>query len=99
MYKPLGAKGLNRYTLLKKAYKKIAKAYKKRIILLKEVKTMKIELFYREPKSGSEYRGKESLIEFEARVNDFMTDKQVINIKIQGNEEQPFIVVMYNDNH
>ena len=60
---------------------------------------MKIELFYREPKSGSEYRGKESLIEFEARVNDFMTDKQVINIKIQGNEEQPFIVVMYNDNH
>ncbi len=60
---------------------------------------MKIELFYREPKSGSEYRGKESLIEFEARVNDFMTDKQVIDIKIQGNEEQPFIVVMYNDNH
>lgn len=60
---------------------------------------MKIELFYREPESGSEYRGKESLIEFEARVNDFMTDKQVIDIKIQGNEEQPFIVVMYNDNH
>ncbi len=60
---------------------------------------MKIELFYREPKSGSEYRGKESLIEFEARVNDFIADKQVINIKIQGNEEQPFIMVMYNDNH
>ena len=60
---------------------------------------MKIELFYREPKSGSEYRGKESLIEFEARVNGFIADKKVINIKIQGNEEQPFIVVMYNDNH
>ncbi len=60
---------------------------------------MKIELFYREPKSGSEYRGKESLVEFEERVNDFIADKQVINIKIQGNEEQPFIVVMYNDNH
>ncbi|AUT05434.1 hypothetical protein SPSF3K_00707 [Streptococcus parauberis] len=60
---------------------------------------MKIELFYREPKSGSEYRGKESLIEFEARVNDFMTDKQVINIKIQGDEERPFIMVVYNDNH
>lgn len=58
---------------------------------------MKIELFYREPKSGSEYRGKESLVEFEARVNDFIADKQVINIKIQGNEEQPFIMVMYND--
>ncbi len=60
---------------------------------------MKIELFYREPKSGSEYRGKESLVEFEERVNDFIADKQVINIKIQGNEEQPFIMVMYNDNH
>ncbi|PIO79060.1 hypothetical protein [Streptococcus parauberis] len=58
---------------------------------------MKIELFYREPKSGSEYRGKESLVEFEERVNDFIADKQVINIKIQGNEEQPFIMVMYND--
>lgn len=57
---------------------------------------MKIELFYREPKSGSEYRGKESLIEFEARVNDFMADKQVINIKMQGDEQQPFIMVMYN---
>ncbi|OHY29896.1 hypothetical protein BI362_06135 [Streptococcus parauberis] len=58
---------------------------------------MKIELFYREPKSGSEYRGKESLVDFETRVNDFIADKQVINIKIQGNEEQPFIMVMYND--
>lgn len=58
---------------------------------------MKIELFYREPKSGSEYRGKESLVEFEERVNDFIADKQVINIKIQGNEEQPFIMVMYNE--
>lgn len=58
---------------------------------------MKIELFYREPKSGSEYRGKESLVEFEERVNDFIADKQVINIKIQGNEEQLFIMVMYND--
>ena len=58
---------------------------------------MKIELFYREPKSGSEYRGKESLVEFETRVNNFMTDKQVIDIKIQGNEEKPFIMVMYKD--
>lgn len=63
---------------------------------MKEVRKMKIELFYREPKSGSEYRGKESLIEFEARVNDFMADKQVINIKMQGDEQQPFIMVMYN---
>lgn len=60
---------------------------------------MKIELFYREPKSGSEYRGKESLIEFEARVNDFIADKQVIDVKIQGDEQQPFLMVMYNDNH
>lgn len=58
---------------------------------------MKIELFYREPNSGSEYRGKESLIEFEARVNDFMAEKQVLNIKIQGNEEYPFIMVMYHE--
>jgi len=58
---------------------------------------MKIELFYREPKSGSEYRGKESLVEFEARVNDFMTNKQVIDVKIQGDEEQPFIMVMYHE--
>lgn len=60
---------------------------------------MKIELFYREPKSGSEYRGKESLIEFEARVNNFIADKQVIDVKMQGDEEQPFLMVMYNDNH
>ena len=58
---------------------------------------MKIELFYREPKSGSEYRGKESLVEFETRVNNFMTDKQVIDIKMQGDKEQPFIMVMYNE--
>ena len=58
---------------------------------------MKIELFYREPKSGSEYRGKESLVEFETRVNNFMTYKQVIDIKIQGNDEKPFIMVMYKD--
>lgn len=57
---------------------------------------MKIELFYREPKSGSEYRGKESLIEFEARVNDFIADKKVVDIKIHGDEQQPFIMVMYN---
>lgn len=60
---------------------------------------MKIELFYRESKTGFEYRGKESLIEFEERVNDFIADKQVINIKIQGDEQQPFLMVMYNDNH
>ena len=58
---------------------------------------MKIELFYREPKAGSEYRGKESLVEFETRVNNFMTDKQVIDIKIQGNDEKLFIMVMYKD--
>lgn len=52
---------------------------------------MKIELFYREPKSGSEYRGKESLIEFETRVNNFMTDKQVIDIKIQGEWWKTFL--------
>ncbi len=62
-----------------------------------ENKKMKIELFYREPKSGSEHRGKESLVEFETRVNNFMTDKQVIDIKIQGNDEKPFIMVMYKD--
>ena len=62
-----------------------------------ENKKMKIELFYREPKSGSEYRGKESLIEFEERVNDFIADKQVIDIKMQGDKEQPFIMVMYNE--
>ncbi|GAJ60808.1 hypothetical protein ACG3JJ_09695 [Streptococcus parauberis] len=60
---------------------------------------MKIELFYREPKTGSEYRGKESLIEFEERINGFIADKQVIDIKMQRDEEQPFIMVMYNDNH
>lgn len=58
---------------------------------------MKIELFYREPTSGSEYRGKESLIEFEQRINNFVSDKQVIDIKIQGNDEEPFLMVMYNE--
>lgn len=58
---------------------------------------MKIELFYREPTSGSEYRGKESLIEFEQRINNFVADKQVIDIKIQGNDEEPFLMVMYNE--
>ena len=58
---------------------------------------MKIELFYREPTSGSEYRGKESLIEFEQRINNFVADKQVIDIKIQGNHEEPFVMVMYNE--
>lgn len=67
------------------------------VLNLKWRKNMKIELFYREPKSGSEYRGKESLVEFETRVNNFMTDKQVIDIKIQGNDEKPFIMVMYKD--
>ena len=58
---------------------------------------MKIEIFYREPTSGSEYSRRESLIDFETRVNNFMTDKQVIDIKIQGNDEKPFIMVMYKD--
>ena len=58
---------------------------------------MKIELFYREPKPSHEYRGKESLVEFEERVNDFIADKQVIDIKIQGDKEQPFLMVMYHE--
>ncbi len=58
---------------------------------------MKIKLFYREPKSGSEYRGKESLVEFEARVNNFIAEKQVIDVKMQGDEEQPFLMVMYHE--
>ena len=69
----------------------------KSVLKRKGEQKMKIELFYREPKSGSEYRGKESLIEFETRVNNFMTDKQVIDIKIQGNDENPFIMVIYNE--
>lgn len=36
---------------------------------------MKIKVFYQQ--------SKEKLTDFEARVNDFMSDKQVINVKYQ----------------
>lgn len=36
---------------------------------------MKVKLFYQQ--------NKEKLIDFEARVNDFMTDKKVIDVKYQ----------------
>ncbi|OHY29954.1 DUF2758 domain-containing protein [Streptococcus parauberis] len=60
---------------------------------------MKIKVFYQ--------RQKEKMDEFEARVNDFMTDKQVIDVKYQeaitGDYENLTtllsIMVMYNDNH
>ena len=60
---------------------------------------MKIKVFYQ--------RHKEKMDEFETRVNDFMTDKQVIDVKYQeaitGDYENLTtllsILVMYNDNH
>ena len=77
--------------------KKRDKNSKKRDKKQKENKKMKIELFYREPRPSSGYRGRESLIEFETRVNNFIADKQIIDIKIQGNDEEPFLMVMYNE--
>lgn len=58
---------------------------------------MKIKVFYQ--------RHKEKMDEFEARVNDFMTDKQVIDVKYQealtGYYENLTtilsLVVMYNE--
>lgn len=58
---------------------------------------MKIKIFYQQ--------SKEKLIEFEARVNDFIADKKVIDIKYQeaitGDYENlttlQSLVVMYNE--
>ncbi|MGK0719764.1 sporulation protein Cse60 [Streptococcus uberis] len=58
---------------------------------------MKIKIFYQQ--------SKEKLIEFEARVNDFIADKKVIDIKYQeaitGDYENLTtllsLVVMYNE--
>lgn len=62
---------------------------------------MKIKLFYKETLSFPKYERLESDPEFEARVNNFTADKQVIDIKYQetkiGKELTPSIMVMYNE--
>lgn len=44
---------------------------------------MKIELLKREPTPSRGYHEKETFYDFEARVNDFIADKKVIDIKYQ----------------
>lgn len=58
---------------------------------------MKIELLKREPTPSRGYHEKETFYDFEARVNDFIADKKVIDIKLQGNNEDPLIMVMYHE--
>lgn len=90
---PWRSKRETHHTSKKSVIKTVKSVIKKEM----ENQTMKIELFYRYPTPDHGYRGRESLIEFEERVNDFMADKQVIDIKIQGNDAEPFLMVMYNE--